>query len=138
MRLRLPTMDDLGRDATLSAHFLSAPYRTLVDTESEQLEFVVNRDAYHAAGTCEAVRALGPRGVDAVFCRGVGRRAYAALRKLGIRVHVADAGSVGRALDAFRAGRFPLLREAQACHDDLTEDVPTSGRHRGGQCRAGL
>lgn len=124
MRLCLPTLDDRGREATLSAHFGSAPYLMLVDVDMEQYEVVVNRNAHHAPGTCEAVRALGPHAVDAVVCLGLGRRAYGALRKLGIAVHVADPGSVGPAVDAFRAGRLRALAEDEACH---------GGHHGGGR-----
>jgi predicted Fe-Mo cluster-binding NifX family protein len=125
MRLCLPTLDDRGREGTLSAHFGSAPYLTLVDLETEQVNVVINRNAHHAPGTCEAVRALGPQAVDAVVCLGLGRRAFAALRKLGIAVHVAGAGSVGSAVDAFRAGTLPPLTEEAACH----------GRHHGGRAQ---
>jgi predicted Fe-Mo cluster-binding NifX family protein len=40
MRLCIPTIDDAGLDAQLSAHFGSAPYYTIVDTESEAFEVV--------------------------------------------------------------------------------------------------
>jgi predicted Fe-Mo cluster-binding NifX family protein len=116
MRLCLPTLDDRGREGTLSAHFGSAPYLTVVDMDTEQDDVLVNRNAHHAPGTCEAVRALGPQTVDAVVCRGLGRRAHAALRKLGIAVYVADAGSVGSAVHAFRAGHLMPLAEEAACH----------------------
>ena len=134
MRLCLPTMDDLGRDGMLSSHFGSAPQLTLVDTESEQLEVVVNRNALHAPGTCEAVRALGPHSVEAVVCLGLGRRAYAALGKLGIAVYVAAPGSVGKALGAFRDGRLAPLAEEEACdggrHGRRGHDGRPEGRIR--------
>ncbi len=122
MRLCLPTLDDRGREGTLSPHFGSAPYLTLVDMDTEQLDVVVSRNAQHAPGTCEAVRALGPRAVDAVVCLGLGRRAYAALQQMGIAVYVADAGSVGTAVEAFREGRLLPLAEDAACQ---------GGRHGG-------
>lgn len=128
MRLCLPTLDDRGREGTLSAHFGSAPYLTVVDMDTEQYEVVVNRNAHPVPGTCEAVRALGPQAVDAVICLGLGRRAFAALHKLGIAVYVADAGRVGSAVHAFRAGQLVPLAEEAACHGGHH-----GGGHHGGQ-----
>jgi predicted Fe-Mo cluster-binding NifX family protein len=115
MRLCIPTDTDGGLEAPVSAHFGSAPYFTLVDGESGAVEVVVNRMAHRAPGTCEAARSLPDHAVGAVLCFGVGRRALAALRHLGIGVYVTEAGRAGAAADAFRAGRLRALDPAEAC-----------------------
>jgi predicted Fe-Mo cluster-binding NifX family protein len=115
MRLCIPTDTDGGLEAPVSAHFGSAPYLTLVDSESGAVEVVVNRMAHHAPGTCEAARGLPDHAVGAVLCFGVGRRAFAVLQHLGIGVYVTDSAQAGAAAEAFRAGRLRALDPAKAC-----------------------
>ncbi len=122
MRLCIPTTDDRGHEGTLSAHFGSAPYFTLVDSETGALEVVANPRSRHAPGTCEVVQGLPAHHVEAIVCLGLGRRALSGLRNSGIAVYVADVPDVQGALKAFRAGRLPALTNEQACH---------GGRHGG-------
>ena len=44
MKLCIPTRTDEGLEATSTGHFGSAPYFTLVDTESEELTTLANPD----------------------------------------------------------------------------------------------
>jgi predicted Fe-Mo cluster-binding NifX family protein len=115
MRLCIPTLDDRGRDAVLSAHFGSAPYFTVVDSGTDEIEVVRNRLAHHAPGSCEAVKGLAGLDVRAVVCLGLGGRAHGGLLRAGIDVYVAHAGAVSDAVEAFRAGRLSLLRAEEAC-----------------------
>jgi predicted Fe-Mo cluster-binding NifX family protein len=122
MRLCIPTDTNRGLDAPISAHFGSAPYFTLVDSDSGAAEVVANRYAHHAPGTCEAAKGLPAHGVGAVVCLSLGRRAFAGLRKIGVDVFVTDAGYAGAATEAFRAGRVRALTTEEACQ---------GGRHAG-------
>lgn len=125
MRLCLPTLDDRGREAALAEHFGSAPYFTLVDSKTGQLQVVANRTTDHAPFTCDAVEALGTQDVAAVICLGLGRRAFAGLRDSGISVFVTDATRVGEAVDDFRNDRLRRMTEAGACR---------GGHHKGRHC----
>jgi predicted Fe-Mo cluster-binding NifX family protein len=115
MRLCIPTVRDRGRETPLADHFGSAPYFTLVDSETEVMEVLPNTHAAHAPGSCDAVRAIAAHHVDAVVCLGLGRRALASLESAGIAVFVSSAGTVGGAVDAFRDGRLPRLQTEAAC-----------------------
>ncbi len=115
MRLCLPTLDDRGREAVLPAYFGSAPYCTVVDSESDELEVVPHRHAHRAPGTCEAVAALSDLEVRAAVCLGLGRRAHGGLGRAGIDVYVADAGAVGEVVEALHSGRLPPLDAEDAC-----------------------
>jgi predicted Fe-Mo cluster-binding NifX family protein len=125
MRVCLPTLDDRGRDGVLAEHFGSAPYFTLVDSETGQLRVIANRTTDPAPFTCDAVEALGTQDVAAVICLGLGRRALAGLRDSGISVFVTDATRVGKAVEAFRDDRLRSMTEAGACR---------GGQHRGRHC----
>jgi predicted Fe-Mo cluster-binding NifX family protein len=115
MRVCVPTMDDRGSKAVLSAHFGSAPYFTVVDSDTDEVEIVRNRQAHHAPGSCEAVGGLADLDVRVVVCLGLGRRAHDGLRRAGIDVFVADGGAVCDVIDAFRAGRLRSLHAEEAC-----------------------
>jgi len=115
MRLCLPTIHDLGRTALLSDHFGSAAYFTLVDSESGATEVIANHHAEHAPGSCDAARGIAGHNVDAVVCRGLGRRALAKLESAGIPVFVAEASIVADAVEAFAAGRLRRLSAQAAC-----------------------
>lgn len=115
MRLCIPTADSRGREARLSDHFGSAPYFTLVDSDTGTVDVRPNRQARHAHGSCEPAKGLDGQGVDAVVCRGLGRRALGGLEQAGIRVFVTDAGDVDGAVTAFRAGRIVPLTHDTAC-----------------------
>ena len=115
MRVCMPTVHDRGHAAPLANHFGSAPYFTLVDSESGATEIIPNTHARHAPGNCDAARSIGACHVDAVVCLGLGRRALASLEQAGIPVFVSSAGTVAGALDAFVAGRLPRLHAEAAC-----------------------
>jgi len=115
MKLCIPTEDDRGLAGRLSAHFGSAPYLTLVDSETGDVEVVSNRQPDHEPGACTSAEKLKGYGVEAVVCQGLGRRAFGRLEDAGLPVFVAEAGSASDALEAFRAGRLPRLTEEAAC-----------------------
>jgi predicted Fe-Mo cluster-binding NifX family protein len=115
MRLCLPTTDDRGRHATLSDHFGSAPYFTIVDSESGAVDAVPNYHARHQPGSCEAAKGLETHRIDAVVCLGLGRRALSGLEHAGIQVFVTSAGDVDGAVEAFRSGRLVPLTAEAAC-----------------------
>jgi predicted Fe-Mo cluster-binding NifX family protein len=115
MRLCMPTLDEAGLEGRLAGHFGSAPYYTIVETESSAVEVVSNAHARHVHGTCEAASGMGSREVDAVVCQGLGRRAFAGLAAAGIPVFLADEVSVAAAVAGFRAGRLAQLTRDGAC-----------------------
>jgi predicted Fe-Mo cluster-binding NifX family protein len=116
MKLCLPTVNEQGLTGRLSPHFGSAPFFTVVDTETNAVEVVSNGHAQHEHGTCMPTAALAARDVDAVACRGLGRHAFAALEASGIAVYWTEEWGVAGALEAFRAGRLARMVSEQVCH----------------------
>ena len=114
MKLCIPTLDDRGLDGMPSDHFGSAPFFTFVDSETGELEAVRNgKDVY---GACRPLDFLGTRPVDAILCRGLGKRALSRLQGGGIEVYVTLERDVGTTLEAFKAGRLRRLTSEEACH----------------------
>lgn len=115
MRLCIPTTDDRGLAARLSPHFGSAPCFTLVDTASGEVEALTNDHAVHEHGRCNPAQGLEGRGLDAVVCRGLGRRALQRLQASGLPVLVTDALTVADALAELETGVLRLMQEDDAC-----------------------
>lgn len=115
MRLCMPTINERGLTARLSPHFGSAPYHTLIESDSGEMSVLLNEHARHEHGRCQPAKGLEGRDVHAVVCRGLGRRALAALNGAGIEVLVTDGWTVAEALDAFREGRLAALSPDAAC-----------------------
>ncbi len=116
MRLCIPTDDNGGLTGRLSSHFGSAPYFTLVESDTGDVQVVSNLHSQHEPGSCQAAEALRGYGVEAVVCRGLGRRAFSRLRILGLPVYVSEEVQTVEALEAFRAGRLSRLTAEAACH----------------------
>ena len=76
MKLCVPTLDDAGPAAALSAHFGSAPFFALIDTRSHDVELVANTNARHAHGAVLQRRSIA-RG-DRAALRGPRRQMFEA------------------------------------------------------------
>jgi predicted Fe-Mo cluster-binding NifX family protein len=115
MRLCIPTMDGEGLQAAPSAHFGSAPFFTFVDTDTGEVEAQRNGGDHPAHGACRPLDFLGTRPVDAVVCRGLGKRAFSRLKSGGIPVYVTVERNVGATVVAFKNGRLRHLTSEDAC-----------------------
>jgi predicted Fe-Mo cluster-binding NifX family protein len=113
MRICIPTQGDEGLEAAVAGHLGRAPFLTLVDTESGDVAVLAN--AAHGEGHCHPTEPLEGRGVEAILCSGVGRRAVAALEGAGIRVLLTQAQRVDQAVEALRSGAVRVLGVSEAC-----------------------
>lgn len=108
MKICIPTVDDGGLEARISDHLGSAPFYTLVDSETGMLKTVRNTHHGHGHGhrhgACRALDQIGPDDCDAVACRGLGRGAMASLGRSGLKVFVADGAKVSDVVEAARNG----------------------------------
>jgi len=116
MRLCIPTLDDRKLAAAVSPHFGSAPFFTVVDTETGLCQSVTNDHARHQPGRCDAARELRPLVVDAVLCTGLGRRALSRLVEQGLEVYLAPVPDVATALETFRGGELEPMTDELTCH----------------------
>ena len=114
MRVCIPAADDSGLDAPIHGHFGSAPWFVLADTESGDFDVIRNTDTGHH-GTCSPLRQFESRGLDAIVCAGMGRRAVASLEGTGIQVYITGESTVTGALEAARDGGLRRLAEEDAC-----------------------
>jgi predicted Fe-Mo cluster-binding NifX family protein len=115
MRLCIPTMNERGLEAPLSAHFGSAPYYTVVETETKKVQVAANPRAEHEHGHCEPVAGIADLAPDAVLCMGLGRRALDRLQAAGIQVFVARATQVAQAVSQFESGELSPFAADGCC-----------------------
>jgi predicted Fe-Mo cluster-binding NifX family protein len=134
MVLCFPTTDPRGMASRLSPHFGSAPWFTFIDTGSGRVEVQANPHARHEPGRCGPTAGLKERGVDAVVCRGLGQRAFARLREMGLAVWVTEAWIVSEAVEALKANAVRPMTDEEACagghghghghgHDPQSQDL---------------
>lgn len=121
MKICIPTQTKEGLNARVFGHFGSAPYFTLYDTDSGQVQTLDNTNAHHAHGMCHPVGVVAPAGVDAVVCMGMGRRAVEKLNEAGIKAYRMDAETVAELVEKYKAGQLVELTVENAC-----------GHHHGG------
>ena len=115
MRICIPTEDDLGMEGKVCGHFGSAPFYTLVDTESGSCETIGNSHDKQGHGACAPVDRLRAHQLDAIVCKGMGRRAIAALSRAGVDILLTEEMTVSRAVAAARQSRLRLLSPQDAC-----------------------
>ena len=116
MRICIPTLDDKGREGMPADHFGSAPFFTFVDTEKGQYEAIRNGESSHVHGACQPLKFLGTRPVDAIVCRGLGRRAFSRLADAGVQVFVTLEKNAEETVAALKDGRLRPLSSEEACH----------------------
>lgn len=119
MKICIPTEGDEGLAAAVAGHLGRAPFLTLIDTDSGEVD--VRTSAPHGGGSCSPVAALASAAVEALVCQGAGRRAVAALEAAGIQVLLTNALRAEDAAAAAREGRLRVLTARDAC-----------GGHQGG------
>lgn len=133
MNICIPTAGPSGLNDTVYGHFGSAPYLTIIETDTEAISVVDNSNKEHGHGNCAPSAELVERGVDAVACGGMGRRALARLNEAGIRVFLSGAATPAEAVREIVTGNAQECSADQACaghHDSHDHDHHHDhGRH---------
>jgi predicted Fe-Mo cluster-binding NifX family protein len=111
----IPTNGEAGLDDTVSEHFGSAPYFTLYNAAIDEIQVIDNRNAQHSHGTCHPLNQLRRYHIDAIICRGMGRRAILALNGEGIRTYEAGSARVADVVEQIRSNSLVEMDPARAC-----------------------
>jgi ArsR family transcriptional regulator len=115
MKICIPTETNEGRTARAYGHFGSAPFFTICDTESGEVEVIDNSNQHHSHGMCHPMEALAGKGVDAVVTGGAGARAVQKLNDSGIKVYRAVEGTVADIAAQFASGKLEEISVQNAC-----------------------
>ena len=115
MRICIPTGTADGKTAKVHAHFGSAPYFTIYDTDKGDVEIVNNDNQHHSHGMCQPLAALSTKDIVAVVCGGMGARAIMKLNEAGIKAYRAIPGSVEEIARQFSQGGLEEITAENAC-----------------------
>lgn len=115
MRLCIPTETQDGKQAKVYAHFGSAPFFTIYDTEKAEVEVITNNNAHHSHGMCQPMNALNGRDIDAVVTGGMGARAVMMLNQSGIKAYRAVPGTVTDIAQQFENDKLAEITAENAC-----------------------
>jgi len=119
MKICIPTETGAGLKAKINAHFGSAPYFTIYDTDNETIEIISNSNQHHMHGMCQPLGVLGDKGIDVVVCGGMGARAVMKLNEGGIKAYKAIAGTAADVLKRYKEGSLQEITSEIACdHSD--------------------
>lgn len=111
----IPTRGNGGLEDTVHEHFGSAPYFTLLDTKTNEITILENRNAHHDHGTCHPMNQLASHKIDCVICSGMGRRAIEALNAEGIRILQSPWTKISDIAEGLRTNSLTEMDPLRAC-----------------------
>ncbi len=115
MKICFPVQKDEGLDSAVYNHFGSAPMFVVINTDTNDVATVNNRDQHHAHGACNPMRALDNQRVDAIVVGGIGAGALTRLNQMGISVHRSQAETIRENMALFTARSLPVLTLQGCC-----------------------
>ncbi|HSV43309.1 MAG TPA: NifB/NifX family molybdenum-iron cluster-binding protein [Candidatus Bathyarchaeia archaeon] len=115
MKLCIPTETNEGLNAPVFGHFGSAPFFTMVDTDTRAVQVVDNTNAHHEHGMCHPLGVLGTAAFDAVVCQGMGTRAVQKLNDAGIKAFRAQAQTVEDVIKQYIGNELSEITVDNAC-----------------------
>lgn len=116
MRISVPSMGNKGLNDEVSPHFGRAPYYTIWDSETGEVEIVPNI-SMHMGGQGYPPELMHVHGVDVMLCSGLGPRAVDMFEQLGIRVYVGAMGTVKDTIDAWKNDNLQEATDENACRE---------------------
>ena len=119
MRICIPAETKEGKQAKVHAHFGSAKYFIIYDTEKDSVDIIDNANAHHSHGTCHPLGVLGEASIDAVVCQGMGARAVQKLNEANVKAYRAFGKTVEEIVKKYKANELEEITVNNACaqHD---------------------
>jgi len=115
MKLCFPVLKDEGMESTVYNHFGSAPMFVVIDTVTNNISTIVNRDQHHQHGACNPIKALDDKKIDAIVVGGIGRGALTRLNQSAIRVFQAGSGNIKENIAMFTAQQLQEYTLQHCC-----------------------
>jgi len=115
MNICIPVDADQGITSPVCAHFGSAPFFMIVDTDNGACRAIPNQNEHHAHGMCQPLAALQGEQLGGIVVGGIGMGALNKLMMAGVQVYRAEHPTVELTLAAFNAGQLPVMAPGSAC-----------------------
>jgi predicted Fe-Mo cluster-binding NifX family protein len=87
----------------------------VVDTDTQEVREIGNRDLHHDHGACSPLKALGGAVVDAIVVGGIGAGALTGLNQAGLTVFQAIGATIADNLAMLVHVELPVLTPADVC-----------------------
>lgn len=130
MKICIPTMGDTGLDDTVGEHFGRVPTYTIINLDNDEVKFIPNT-SHHTGGVGYPPEIMAKEGVNAMVCRGLGRRAISIFEEFGIEVYIGATGTVKKAVEDFKQGKLQKASESDACGRHAFRDQHHHEHHQG-------
>lgn len=115
MKICIPTETKEGKQAKVHAHFGSAKYFTIYDTEKDTVNVIDNTNAHHSHGICHPIGVLGTASIDVVVCQGMGMRAVQKLNEGGIKAYQTFGDTITEVIEKYRRSELKEITAQNAC-----------------------
>ncbi len=115
MKVCFPVLKANGLDSEVYGHFGSAPAFLVIETDSNRMTTINNKDQHHEHGQCNPLKTLNNHKVDAIVVGGIGMGALNMLNQSGIKVFKAQALTVHENMDLMKAGNLTEFTSQHAC-----------------------
>ena len=115
MRICFPVAHSEGLESRVFGQLGSSPRFVVVDTETQEVHEVANRERQNAHGSCSPLRALGGQVVDVVMVGGIGGGALMGLNRAVLKVYQAQGVTIADNLDVMAHVELPEMKADQVC-----------------------
>lgn len=115
MKIAFPSETNAGLESPVFNHFGSANFFIVVDSDTNQVDIILNQDLDHQHGKCQPLKALGGKDVDAVVVGGIGGSAMNKLKKGGATIYRAVEGTVGENFELLKSGKLSEFMPFDVC-----------------------
>ena len=110
-----PGIKSDGMESEVYGHFGSAPAFLVIETDSNTVTTINNKDQHHEHGACNPLKALNNQKVDAIVVGGIGGGALNKLKQLGIKVFQSQASTIKENVAMFNKQGLPEFAATHCC-----------------------
>jgi len=115
MKICFPVSKVDGIESEVYGHFGSAPAFLVIETDSNAVTTIHNKDQHHEHGACNPLKALNNQKVDAIVVGGIGGGALNKLKQLGIKVFQSQASTIKENIAMFNKQGLPEFAATHCC-----------------------
>src|SRR4030042_4893612 len=115
MKICFPVLKADGLESEVYGHFGTAAVFLVLETDTNKITTINNRDQNHAHGMCNPLKALNNQKIDTVVVGGVGAGGLNKLKQLGIKVFRAQAGTIKVNMELLNSQNLLELTPQQCC-----------------------
>ena len=115
MKICFPVSKVDGIESEVYGHFGSAPAFLVIETDSNAVTTINNKDQHHEHGACNPLKALNNQKVDAIVVGGIGGGALNKLKQLGIKVFQSQASTIKENIAMFNKQGLPEFAATHCC-----------------------